>query len=293
MELNHLRHFYEVAKSGSFTAAARRLRISQSALSKAVALLESHEGVRLFERSKKGVRLTALGTEIFLKSERIFQTLAEIEATCQGTKESCDGPLRLGASDHVINYLLIDKLRELQSEHPGAVPSVVHGTPNDLVDLLLRSEIELALFFTKVSLPGIHYEELRELEMAAVCHPRLLGKEKPGRNLRETLERYGFIGSVGTHYAHHPSRDLMGLAGGKPVTAFESNSQEAQKRFCLAGGGVAYLARFMVESELTQGELAELPLKKPLRSKLLLATRKGRDLPPVARAFLRKLQANG
>ncbi|RZA04544.1 MAG: LysR family transcriptional regulator, partial [Proteobacteria bacterium] len=54
MELNHLRYFYEVAKAGSFTNAARSLRISQSALSKTVALLEAREGVKLLQRSKSG-----------------------------------------------------------------------------------------------------------------------------------------------------------------------------------------------------------------------------------------------
>src|SRR5690606_10163468 len=108
LELNHLRYFYEVARAGSFTEAARKLHISQSALSKAVSLLEQSEGVRLFERSKRGVTLTAVGAEVFQKSAGIFEAVREIQNACRGTKEICEGHLHFGASDHVTNYLLIE-----------------------------------------------------------------------------------------------------------------------------------------------------------------------------------------
>jgi len=74
MELNHLRYFFEVAQAGSFTEAARRLHVSQSALSKAVATLEDSEGVELFTRTKKGVTLTSLGAEVFKRSHAIFRS---------------------------------------------------------------------------------------------------------------------------------------------------------------------------------------------------------------------------
>jgi DNA-binding transcriptional LysR family regulator len=52
MELNHLRYFFEVAREGSFTSAARKLRVSQPSISKLVRILEEREGVLLFDRGK-------------------------------------------------------------------------------------------------------------------------------------------------------------------------------------------------------------------------------------------------
>ena len=72
MELNHLKYFYEVARAGSFTAAARNLRVSQPSLSKTVALLEAREKIQLLERSKKGVTLTKIGMEVYTRCEKIF-----------------------------------------------------------------------------------------------------------------------------------------------------------------------------------------------------------------------------
>src|SRR3954471_23978174 len=133
MELSHLRYFHEVAKAGSFTRAAQRLRISQSALSKSVALLEDSEGIQLFHRSKEGVTLTALGAEVYRKCATIFQVISEIEHACRGTKESCEGYLRFGASDHVTNYLLMGHLLRLREAHPKVIPSVLAGTPHEIV----------------------------------------------------------------------------------------------------------------------------------------------------------------
>lgn len=289
MELNHLRYFYEVAKSGSFSEAARRLHISQSALSKAVALLEDREGVLLLERSKKGVALTKVGIEVFAKSENIFQTLSEIENTCRGTKETCSGLLRLGASDHVSNYLLVERLQKMREDHPLVIPSLLAGTPNEIIAAISSLEIEFGLFFTKVPSPGIDYEVLQSIDMALACHPRFAKSirqaAKPAQ-LRETLNEIGFIGSIGAHYQHHPSETLMKLAGEQPTIAFEASSQETQKRLCLAGGGIAFLARFMVDNEIKSKELIEIPLPKAIRLDLLVATRRNQQLSLSARTFL-------
>lgn len=287
MELNHLRHFYEVAKSGSFTEAARRLHISQSALSKAVALLEEAEGVKLFERSKQGVTLTRVGTEVFQKAQNLFQVLSDIENVCRGTKEKCEGPLRIGASDHVTNYLLLHAISRLRDRYPNVRPSILTGAPNELVGALLSDEIECGLFFTQIEVPQIIYEPVLSVEMAAVCAPKLLNaREKSSSLLRDTIEKAGYISSVQSQYRSSPSEELLAALGKNPRVVFESNSQETQKRYCIDGGGVAFLAKFMVEEELKVGSLTEIPLKKPISLPLHLARRKGRSLSLNALTFL-------
>ena len=293
MELNHLRYFYEVARSGSFSEAARRLRISQSALSKAVALLEDREGVRLLERSKRGVELTEIGAEVFAKSEAVFQQLVDIENTCRGTKQTCSGLLSLGASDHVTNYVLVSVLQQMRADHPLVVPSVQSGTPHEIIAGIGTNALEFGLFFTRIPAPGISYEVLKTVPMAVVCHPRfkeeIEAAQKPA-SLRAALNRLGFIGSVGLHYQHHPSEELIKLLGQQPNVAFEASSQETQKRLCMKGGGVAFLARFMVEDEISADDLYEVTLSRPLKYDLLVATRKSQTLSLSARTFLDKLR---
>ncbi len=292
MELNHLRYFYEVAKSGSFTAAARKLHISQSALSKAVALLEDAEGVTLLERSKKGVELTKIGKQVFLQSEAIFQQLTEIQNTCRGTKEVCEGRLQLGASDHIANYLLVDRVRQMQTEHPQVLTSIFAGTPHDIINAILASEIEFGLFVTKVNTPSIQYDVITTVEMAVVCHPKHLDGTKGNHRarLKAIIAKTGFIGSIKAQYQRYPSQELVNVLGDVPNVVFECNSQEAQKRLCLEGMGVAFLARFMVEDEIKNGDLAEIELAEPMTFYLHLARQKGRPLSLSARTFIELLQ---
>lgn len=120
--------------------------------------------------------------------------------------------------------------------------------------------------------------------MAVVSSPKL-----GARRARELVETLGFIGSIRSQYQVHPSNAFLDQVGSTPAMSFESNSQEAQKRFCLEGGGVAYLARFMVEKEIAEGTLVEHALKKPLLTELLLVSKKGALRSRTADEFLKLL----
>ena len=286
-----MRYFYEVAKSGSFTEAARRLHISQSALSKAVRLLEDQEGVALFTRGKTGVALTPIGNEVFQRSAAIFEMVTEIEDTVRGTKAECEGYLRFAASDHVIRYLLMDPVYEMIKKYPKVVPSIFNGGPNEVCASILRNESEFGLFFTKINIPQLIYEPVMPIQMAIVCHPRLLKNPKATfPALRKFIGDHGYLSSIGSQYQHHPSESLIGQLGEFPRVIFECNSQEAQKNYCRTVGGVAYLARFMVEKELKAGTLAEYPLPQSFSMDLVMARRRSHPLSLNAQTYLNLLK---
>lgn len=288
IELNHLRHFYEVAKAGSFTAAARNLRVSQSALSKTVALLEAREGVQLLQRSKTGVVLTPLGTQVFEQAEGIFDTVASIQTTFRNHKEICEGILRIGASDHITNYLLAPEVGPMQRRYPKLLTSIFAGTPVEVADLILKDKLEFGLSFTKVShAQGLIFEPIRDMEMAVVYRPDLPGAAKI-KTKADLLKTYSYIASVRTNPKQNVSPELLEVLGEMPPIACEASSQESQKRMCLAGVGFAYLARFMVEEEIKQKTLAELPFKQPPTLTIYLTRKKASPLSYNARVFLKE-----
>jgi DNA-binding transcriptional LysR family regulator len=293
MELNYLRVFYEVAKAGRFSEAAKRLNISQSALSRSVALLEEGEGVQLFERSKQGVTLTPIGSEVFRRCEQLFKTFHEIEGLCQGKRETCEGPLRFATADHVTNDLLVHPIQLFRKKYPAVVPCIFTGGPDDVIHNLLTTDCEFGLMFSKVPVPQIEYEPLRMEKMALVCHPDLWRRHKGSSNhstLKKVIEEAGYLASLGASSQTRPSRVMTELFGELPRIGLETNGQEAQKRFCLAGGGVAYLARFMVANEIEKGKLFEIPIGSEHEFYLWVATRKGRELTLTARTFLETLE---
>lgn len=296
MELNHLRAFYDVAKCGQFSQAAKRGAISQSALSRSVALLEAAEGVVLLERSKKGVVLTPTGKEVYSLCEQLFGTAKEIENLCRGVKEKCEGPLPFAATDHVINDFLVKPIHEFRREFPKVIPSILSGTPDEIIESLLKSENEFALLFSKIDAPQIVYTRVRSEVMSLICHPDLWRKYKASTNektLKNIINNVGYLCSIGSLSQSRPSRVLLELFGESPRIGLETNSQEAQKRFCIAGEGVAYLARFMVKSEIEAGKLFEIPVASPHLFHLWLARKKGHNLSLAARRFLQSISPEG
>lgn len=295
MELNYLKVFYEVARLGRFSEAAKRLGISQSALSRSVALLEEGEGVKLFVRSKQGVTLTPIGIEVFHRCEELFRTFHEIEGICRGTRESCSGPLRFATSDHVVNDFLVKPLQAFRKKYPAVVPSIHSGAPDEVVHALLNTECEFGLMLTKVNIPQLEYRSMWMEKMALVCSPDLWKKHKSSSvtaTLKKVTEEVGYLASVGALLQSRPSRVISELFGDAPRIGLETNSQEAQKRFCLEGGGVAYLARFMVEKEIQKGRLFEIPVGTAHEFSFWVVTRKGRMLSLTARTFIEELEKN-
>lgn len=293
MELNYLRVFYEVAKIGRFTEAAKRLNISQSALSRSVALLEEGQGVKLLNRSKKGVELTEVGNEVFRHCEQLFQTVHKIDEICRGISEVCEGPLNFATPDHVINYMLVQPLQLFRREYPLVIPKIVIGSPEEIIESVVRGDSEFACLFAKVVTPQIVFEPLREEPMALVVQADLWRAHK-GANIAATqasiLKEVGYISSVGAQKQSRSAKLLQEVFGKMPRIGFEINGQEAQKRICLLGGGIAYLSRFMVDEELKNGSLYEIPVDEPHVFKLWLATRKGEALSAPARVFTDRLR---
>lgn len=292
MELNYLRVFYQVAKDGKFSESAKKLSISQSALSRSVSLLEESEGVVLFERSKSGVTLTPKGLDVFRLCEQLFQTEKEIENLCRNVQEKCEGLLRFAASDHIINDFLPKALHDFRRLHPKVVPSMRSGTPDEIINQLLTTDCEFALMFAKVNTPQIEFHRLHSETMSLVCHPDLWKECKSSsheKTLKKLIAKYGYISALSAKTGRRSSQVLIELFGELPSVGIEVNSQESQKRFCLAGEGVAYLANFMVKKELEQGDLFAIPVDHAHEFHLWLARPKGKHLSLTSRSFLKHL----
>ena len=286
MELNHLRAFYEVAKAQGFSSAGRKLRISQSALSKAVSLLESSEGVKLLERGKKGVVLTMIGQQVFEDCVAIFDRVENIADKLRGSGENCAGLLRFGAADHLCHHRLVDNICEFQRRFPKIVPSLFSGSPPEILARIISDDLEFGLFFTRIEAAGIEYVRMSRSELVLVYNP---SKDLPLQN--QERGKHSVIASISREYQKHPSHRVFDILKGAVVIGIESNSQELQKQFCIAGGGYALLARFMVENEIKAGVLKRLKTKEPIYTDFLLAKRRTHVFSAPARRFIAEVVA--
>lgn len=153
MELRHLRYAVAVAEEGSFTHAAVRLHVVQQALSQQIADLERELGVRIFERTPRGVTVTEPGA-IFLAEAAA--TLANMDRTIAAVRHHVAGApptLRVGAGTlfRVAGPLVAGAIRRFREAEPTAQIEVLEHSPELLIDALLAGHLDVA--FTHVPPP--------------------------------------------------------------------------------------------------------------------------------------------
>jgi DNA-binding transcriptional LysR family regulator len=145
MTLEQLRIFVAVAYIEHFTRAAERLGISQSAVSAAIAALESRYKILLFDRSHRRVELTPAGNSLLLEAKEI---LARVDLTTRRLEDLADlriGRVAVAASQTVANYWLPPHLVTLRQSYPGITIDVWCGSSSDVERRIARGEADVGI----------------------------------------------------------------------------------------------------------------------------------------------------
>lgn len=145
LETNDLRLFDEVARSGSFTAAAELLGYTQSAVSRRIAALERTAGGPLFERQARGVRLTPAGVALHRHAVSVLERLDRAEEELAAIHAGGGGILRIGAFATANVELVPRALKRFAAERPGVELRLVEGLSPRLVDRLQAGALDVAV----------------------------------------------------------------------------------------------------------------------------------------------------
>ncbi|MEU3401146.1 LysR substrate-binding domain-containing protein [Streptomyces filamentosus] len=137
--------FLAVARSGSFTSAARSLGYTQSAVSRQVRSLEEEWGAELFERLPRGVRLTEAGRVLLPHAEAVRDRLAAARAELTALRTLDGGTLRLGAFSSATAALVPRAQAAFRERHPGVVVTRVEGPSVKHLGLVAAGEEDLAV----------------------------------------------------------------------------------------------------------------------------------------------------
>jgi DNA-binding transcriptional LysR family regulator len=283
MDLLRLKYFYAVAKEGGFVKAAKVLRVQQPAISKMVRQLEESLELTLFERHKRGVKLTQVGTEIYKKCQTLFDQVDAIHALADSQQEGCQGSLSIGATDSVASYVLPQLLGKFLRHHPKVEPSLFAGTSNLICREISEDRIEFGVFFT------VPEGDFKITDIAEVPF-ELVGPKNISVSEAIAL---GFVLSREIDYPKHRPFPVLEMlrANQIPVNvAITSNNLDAQKQLVMEGLGVALLPSFMVRKEVKKGQLQNLFPKKSFRYSLKVVTRKRKVLSKSAATFLQFLE---
>jgi DNA-binding transcriptional LysR family regulator len=149
--LRQFRYFIAVAESGSVAAASRMLNVAQSALTKSMQELEDELGQRLFERSTKGMMLTAPGHRFLASARKVIGAVADATRLHRADEvEPLQGTLNIGVTSLVAGYYLSELLARYRRSVPAVQVLVTEETPPFLEHLLINGELDVAIMVSNV-----------------------------------------------------------------------------------------------------------------------------------------------
>jgi DNA-binding transcriptional LysR family regulator len=152
LDWNQLKAFLETAETGSLSAAARKLGLTQPTLSRQVAAIEQSMGVTLFERVGKTMALTPTGLDLLEHARTMGAAADALRLAATGRSEALGGVVSVSASDAVAAYLLPPLVKQLREQEPGIAIEVISS--NALSDLL-RREADIAIRHVKPEQPDL------------------------------------------------------------------------------------------------------------------------------------------
>lgn len=291
MEIRQLRAFVAIAESGTFTAGAERVHVTQAAVSMQIRQLEIETGVKLFIRAPRNVILTEAGEKLL---ERALHILREHDAALEEIAELAGakrGRLRVGsASAGVTSDLLPRMLKEVRKRHAKSDISVSSGTSEALVQQILAGELDIAFVSLPVAARGIHTETLNEDQLVAIASPRhRLARQK-------TVSAYALAGEkliLGERGGNTRRLidEFFAQAGVKPTVAMELSRQAAIKRMVEEDMGVGIVPLQSVREEVEKGRLVRWWIEgAEINWELGVARLSGGYESPILHTFLKLCQ---
>jgi DNA-binding transcriptional LysR family regulator len=255
VEIRQLRAFVAIAESGTFTAGALRVHVTQAAISMQIRQLETEIGAKVFVRAPRHVILTEAGEQLLRRARHILRehdaALDEI-AELAGAER---GRLRIGsASAMVLTEQLPSILKELRKQHPAAEIAVTSGTSEVLVDQILAGEVDVAFVSLPVDVRGIMTERLSQDQLVAIASPRhKLAKQKTISAYTLAGERL-ILGERGGN-TRRLIDQFFAQAGVTLHVAMELSRQQAIKRMVEEDMGVGIVPLQSVKEEVEKGRL--------------------------------------
>jgi DNA-binding transcriptional LysR family regulator len=299
MNIEGLSAFLAVTETGSFTGAAEQLFLSQPAVSKRIAQLESDLDTRLFDRIGREVRLTQAGDALLPRARAILLTLEDTRRALHNLSGGIDGRLSFGTSHHIGLHRLPPLLREYSSRYPKVQLDIRFLDSEEAWDDIVAGSIELGIVtLPPKGLPSaggsphtdqrgpLRAEHIWDDPLAVVASP-----EHPLAGLRSVTLR-----ALSRHNAILPSAstftrrivDAAFAARGLPTpVSISTNYLETIKMMAAVGLGWSVLPASMIDAQIVGLPVSELRIQRDLG----VVYHPGRTLSNAARAMLEMLDA--
>ena len=249
---DQLRIFLAVARAGQFLGASRRLGLDQATVTRRVRSLEAALGVRLFDRMTTGAALTAAGSQLLERAERIEAEVLRLEASVSQAAERIEGRVRVGAPDGYGTLFLASRFVALIEAHDRLDVQLV---PLPRSFSLAKREVDLAITVERPQEGRLTVRKLTDYTLSLYASTDYLAKAPPLHS-RQDLRRHRFVSYV-PDLLFAPTLDVRAELGISGVREFQCASVLGQMQSVASGMGLGLLHDYAV------GEDAALELVLP------------------------------
>jgi len=274
LDTRQLLAFRTLAETGGFTETAKRLHLTQSAISHSIRSLEDQLGSKLFDRIGKRAQLTEIGERLFTHTNIIFAEMDAALRSIEEVKTWGKGRIRIGATTSACQFILPAVLREFRECFPLCKIVVQPGDTPVLLEKLKRSEIDIAICLRPWKEIEFDVTLLFEDSLHAIVAPNHPIAKLPtipqdnGDFPFIVYDSRSYTFDLVTHYfqEHKISQEHY----------IELGSNEAIKELAKIGLGIGILADWTLRKEVAEGSLKRIALgKNPLKRNWVLCRQKG------------------
>lgn len=290
MDLRHLRYFLAVAEERHFGRAAARVHVSQPPLSRQIRDLEEELGVRLFDRDRHGVALTAAGGVFLGEVRRLLEQLDHSVEAARRADRGELGTLRIGYVGSVAYSGLPEIVRAFRARLPTVEVRFQEMSPAEQVEALLADRLDVGFARGPVEEPGfVVHTVLDEPLVAALPSDHPLGARKELALTMLAGEPFLLTARARGPGFHDHIIGLCLTAGFSPRVVQEGSHFDVLS-LVAAGTGVAIVPTSL--REIRRGDVVYRPLRERPRTQLVMVSRRNAT-SPVLREFVDDVQRLG
>ncbi len=257
MELYQLRTFLTVSDEGHLTRAAEKLSTSQPAVSAQVRALEEELGVRLFERSSRGMTLTGAGAALQEQARKIVNAARDFKMTAEGLRGTVTGELVFGLNNRPEILRLMEILRALTTDHPELRYEMVCGSSGVILQGLDEGSISIGFFEGEANNSRLTAHHLVDVELCLAA-PAAWAADLATPDWKKLAEKPWIFGSPTCSY----SRTIQNICeehGVQLRQRFKTNEDLTVLNLVADGLAMTLTARAQVEASCLQDKIIILP----------------------------------
>lgn len=284
--LRHLRCFIAVAEEGSFARAAHRLGLTQSALSAAIKGAEAALGAALFHRTTRRVELTTAAAGFLPMARTLLQDFDTAVAMLRSHAAGEGGHVRIATATSVMTVALGPVIRDFAVRLPGVRFTIRDGVSSDIQQRVLLGEADIGFTSRWQDDPALAFQPMLRDDMGVVVAQghALAADASPIR--WDQLAGWPYLAltfDTGTRVMLQASAPL-------PPPQHEVSTFAMLAELLKAGHGFSIVPALFGSLPVTQGLVFRRLVRPVITREICLITRRGRELPAAARAFLAELR---